>query len=214
MGSLERGRKDRLDTYTDLAADRCGQVLRYADELAEPSRSLYEGAATACLAAFHGEPALWSRAQTALADVQPRAAELDCLDTPVHLLLQSLVEQHEQFPGARFSRTFDTAHTGPCPRVLRLIPDHGPREGGYPVRLLGVNLPPTVGVHFGSHDLTVATSDGREAVVIAPPANPREKSVSVWVDGWPFGAEVTPRFAYARQRSGGNPSATPSPTTR
>jgi hypothetical protein len=139
----------RDGAYGSIVIGECDDALRFSNRFEEPSRSVYEGGASACLAAFHNRPDLWPRAQTALTTVGPQTSRLDCLDLPVYRLLQSLVEMHRQDPDAHFVTTFGDGQGPPCPRVLELIPDHGPREGGYSVRLIGENLPPMAGIHFG-----------------------------------------------------------------
>ena len=184
----------RERAYPSLVQGECDQVLPILHTIPEPSRSVYEGAASACLAAFHNQPQLWSRAQAALTTVGSQTSQ-DCFDKPVHQLLQSLVEVHRQDPGAQFVTRFGSGSAPPCPRVLELIPDHGPREGGYQIRLIGVSLPPMAGIHFGETYLTVNTNDGREAVITVPPADAVGAPVyeqdgysyfSVWAEGWPI----------------------------
>lgn len=162
-------RTDDRRPFAALAAGDCERVLKRTGKLPEPTRSLYEGAASACLAAFHHQPDRWPRAYEALAVVRPHLPRLDCLDRAVYQLLDSMTELHRQYPDAVLTKDSDEQQGGKlsCPRIVRLVPDHGPRQGGYPVRVVGVNLPPTVGIHFGDHYITVDTEHGMQAVVTA-----------------------------------------------
>ncbi|MCA1673247.1 MAG: hypothetical protein LC799_13960, partial [Actinobacteria bacterium] len=219
------GGDERTWAYSNLAGGKCDHVLSILDNLDEPSRSVYEGAASACLAAFHNRPQLWPRAQAALTTVGSQTSRLDCLDTPVHELLQSLMEMHRQDPDAQFVTNFDSGEEElSCPHVLELVPDHGPRQGGYSVRLIGENLPPMTGIHFGKKYLTVSTNGGREAVITVPPADealpPEDEydgynNVGVWADGWPPGIwMVPPVFKYdPAERTENAPPASSSPPT-
>gem|GEM_PF-7051066 len=215
---------DEASAYFDLAGGDCDHVLSNLDNLDEPSRSVYEGAASACLAAFHNRPQLWPRAQAALTTLGSQTSRLDCLDTPVHKLLQSLMEVHRQDPDAQFVTTFGSGEEPRCPRLLELIPDHGPRQGGYSVRLIGENLPPVTGIHFGKKYLTVSTNGGSEAVITVPPADeaatPEDEydgnsGVLVEADGWPLGLWlVPPFFTYdPAERTENAPPASSSPPT-
>jgi hypothetical protein len=73
----------RERAYPSLVQGECDQVLPILHTIPEPSRSVYEGAASACLAAFHNQPQLWSRAQAALTTVGSQTSQ-DCFDKPVH----------------------------------------------------------------------------------------------------------------------------------
>lgn len=148
----------------------------------------------------------------ALAIVQPQTSRLDCLDRAVYQLLASMTELHRKYPEAQLTKEPGEQGTeSACPQIVKLIPDHGPRQGGYPVRLLGNNLPPTAGVHFGDHYFTVTTERGQEATITVPPADPQDRSVRVWVAGWPFGSDNAPLFRYDHVEPTRSPPATPEP---
>lgn len=211
LGPKWRANEERRP-FATLAAGRCDNVLDRTGDLPEPTRSLYEGAASACLAAFHDQPKRWERAYEALAIVQPQTSRLNCLDRAVYQILESMTELHHQYPEARLTKESSEHSTEPaCPQIVKLIPDHGPRQGGYPVRLVGNNLPPTAGIHFGDHYFTVPTERGREATITVPPADPQDRSVRVWVAGSPFGSDDSPLFKYDRVKPTRSPPATPEP---
>jgi len=198
-GADGEGSYDNVSAFFDLVDGHCDDTLANIGNLTEPYLSVYEGAASACLAAFHNQPHLWQRAQASLTTVGPQTSRLECLEKSVYQLLQSLVEVHRQDPEAQLVKS-DTPGNGPnCPRVLELIPDHGPRQGGYQIRLLGVNLPQTAGIHFGDQYLTV-TTNGSEAVVTVPPMDeavpPEYECADVWPEGWPLGADNSRFFCY------------------
>jgi IPT/TIG domain len=205
----ERGSPAGSEAYYYLADDQCEEALAHIGDLPEPSRSLYEGAASACLAAFHDQPDRWPSAHAGLMAVGPQTSRLNCLEKSVHQVLKSLVSIHEQAPDTKFVKDDKKGEeTDPkCPQIQGLHPDHGPWSGGYEIKITGVNLPSTVGIHFGARYLTAVTRNGTEAVVTVPPAEatipPGERqdgtgevAVKVWVDGWPWGAEGTPSFTY------------------
>jgi len=229
FGPLAGGPDDMLiGAYESLSRGDCEGVLTSIahPDWDEPSRSqfrsLYEGAAAACLAAFHNQPNLWSRAaraEGALTSAQPHATQFDCLDMAVYRFLQSLIEVHRQDPEAQLIKG-NTEGGGPCPRVLEVIPDHGPRQGGYSVRLVGVNLPPEAGIYFGDHYVTVATQGGREAIITVPPVetalpgysmdDPAEAVSSVCADGWFYGFLNCATFVYDGAAPRAGPPSDPS----
>jgi hypothetical protein len=178
-----------MDVYNSILDDYCVQALAEIDQanIPEPARSMYKGAASACLAAFHNRPELWPPSDTALVTAQPQTSKFNCIDMAIYQLLKSLAEAHRQDPSTQFVKKV-TESGGPCPRITQVSPDHGPAQGGYQVRIIGVNLPSKVGVHFGDRYFTVATSSSREVLVTVPPTSATKlpAEVSVWVDGWPF----------------------------
>jgi IPT/TIG domain len=191
------------EAFTAIQEGNCGRALDMAegrtpdDPMPEPTRTLYEGAGAACLAAFPGRPDLWPRAGSALERLTGRTARLDCLQQAVHGLLERVVAAHRADPGA----TLEQRTTGPrgelaCPRFTRLVPDHGPAAGGYEVRIQGRHLPREVGLVWGEHYLTAVSEDGHSIVVTAPPAAPGEEGAFVVPDGWPYGPANNPSFRY------------------
>lgn len=188
-GGKGDGRLERVDAYNGLAKDDCEQIAPHLKEsrIYGPSLSLYEGAVSACLSAFHHRPDLWARAVQGLTAAQRSTARFDCIDMAVYRFLRALVEAHHQAPDAQFVKA-PTSQGGPCPRITEVIPARGPPQGGYQVRVVGVNLPRQAGIHFGDHYFAVSTEDGREALVTVPRAAGvvAPRLVEVWVDGWPF----------------------------
>jgi hypothetical protein len=197
----------------------CAHALRLSertsnklDRLPERSRSLYEGAGSACLAAFKQRPELWPRAEAALGKTIKHAPRLDCQQQTVYRLLTRLVEVHRAEPNAQLvKRPAGKLGLLKCPRFLKITPGHGPAEGGYPIRLEGENLPRMVGVNFGlEHHIDAVSEDGRHVVITAPPSNP-DALVYVWPDGWPWGDANSVEFYYDPSAPTSRP---PTTTTR
>lgn len=181
-----------------------------------PLRTLYLGAGSACLAAFHGRPELWPRADAALERVTRHAPTPDCESRAVYELLRRLVEAHRAEPSARLVKQTVGKRELACPRFTKITPNHGPAEGGYTVRIEGENLPPVVGVNFSvdlgvNHHSKAVLRDGRYVEVTVPRAAHPEEPASVMPDGrrlW-TGAEVEFRYDPPATRS----TTTTRPTT-
>jgi hypothetical protein len=125
--------------YRELQKLRCGKVFDRVAELQEPARTLYTGAARACLAAFDGRSELWSQSKVAYDAVASRRGELTCMDRAAFALLERLVTLHEQFPHRAFVNAATTeAKAPPCPTISGLTPDHGPE--GTTVMMTGQHL--------------------------------------------------------------------------
>jgi hypothetical protein len=125
--------------YRELQQRRCGAVFDRVGELDEPAVTLYTGAANACLAAFQGREDLWPTASEALAAVDGRVDELNCMDRAALALLERVVRLHEEHP----ARAFQPAAKGkskapPCPSIKALVPDRG--IAGTLVRMSGRHL--------------------------------------------------------------------------
>lgn len=204
----------------------CRGALRIVErgELGGPGRSVYEGAAAACLAAFEGRPELWPRAEAAAARVTGQASDLACETRAIHRLLSRLLAIHRADPDARLARgPVGVRGTLSCPRFTSITPDHGPAEGGYQVRITGEHLPGTVGVNFGSegHHVEAVVEDGALTVTVpvapawvASAVDPADRAVSVWPDGaviWPFNAAVS--FTYDPPASSSSETTEPSTST-
>jgi hypothetical protein len=125
--------------YRELQQLRCDKVFDRVAELQEPARTLYKGAARACLAAFDGREDLWPRADAAYDAVAGRRGELTCMDRAALALLDRLVTLHKEFPHRAFENAAtDEAMAPPCPSISGLTPDHGP--AGTLVRVTGQHL--------------------------------------------------------------------------
>jgi hypothetical protein len=183
------------EAFATILDGDCRRVLTMIDtsawELGGPVRSVYEGAAAACLAAFDAQPKLWPRAEAAAARVAGHASRLHCEELAVHRLLGRLLQAHRDDPDARLTRgPLGARRALACSRFTRITPDHGPAEGGYPVRIIGDHLPGTVGVNFGTdagHHVEVAVKDGALTLTM-PPARvtrPSDRTVLIWPDGAP-----------------------------
>jgi hypothetical protein len=125
--------------YRELQKLRCDKVFDRVAELQEPARTLYTGAARACLAAFDGRSELWPQSKVAYDAVAGRRGELTCMDRAAFALLERLVTLHAQFPHRAFENAATTeAKAPPCPNISGLTPDHGPE--GTQVTMTGHHL--------------------------------------------------------------------------
>jgi hypothetical protein len=125
--------------YRELQQLRCDKVFDRVAELQEPARTLYTGAARACLAAFDGRSELWPQSNVAYDAVAGRRGELTCMDQGAFALLERLVTLHAQFPHRAFEHAATTeAKAPPCPSISGLTPDHGPE--GTQVKMTGHHL--------------------------------------------------------------------------
>jgi hypothetical protein len=157
--------------YVQFMQGDCASTLELAqgvggmegdERMEEPFRSVYEGAAAACLAAFHGRPALWKTAEARLASAH--TGELSCWHLEVHAMLAELVRAHRDDPDAAFV-SGKAAGSSSCPELTGLHPDHGPRAGGYTVEVTGRNLPATLGLYWFEHELVITAEKGDDGVM-------------------------------------------------
>ena len=187
----------------------CAKTLRIvADEsegeLPEPGRTLYRGAASACLAAFEGRAGLWPGAEAAYEKLRGQWSALSCESRTVYRLLQQLVEVHRTEPQARLVKRVAPRGLLKCPRFTGVIPDHGPAGRSLTVQLEGQNLPRIVGVNLWITDdngdlkyeghLTALSEDGRHLVIKIPPGTGPDDDLLLWPDGarfWFLGDGVT-----------------------
>jgi hypothetical protein len=171
----------------------CAEVLSDSDDIGEPGRTLYKGAASACLAALEGRPELWPRAEAALAKTTRHVSMLACESKTVYMLLKRLVDAHRAEPHARLVKRSGPRQVLKCPRFTSITPDHGPAEGGYTVRLEGQNLPRIVRLNLDvldgnydvkhQHHVTAVSQDGRHLVITVPPATNPDDRLFIWPDG-------------------------------
>jgi len=189
-----------------LARGDCAEARKVAqdtDGAYPPLPTIYDAATAACLAAFHGRSDLWPYVESAAAG---QISLRDCLDRAVADLLRRLVDIHRENPNALLKpQPTGQGETLPCPRIVRLIPEYGPPQGGYPLRIVGVHLPPVVVIHFVQYVeleavdtvITARSIDGTEAVIRVPPQLPgAESEVAIYPDEWPYGPVNTPPFVY------------------
>jgi hypothetical protein len=180
--------------FAAMLDGECERTLRMTDELSQPGRTLYRGAASACLAAFEGRAELWRRAEVAYEQTRGQTSVLSCESRTVHKLLQRLVDAHRTEPNARLVKRSGGVRTLRCPRFTRVTPDHGPADGGYTVRLEGQNLPQVVGVNLDvlggnpdvKHHVTAESQDGRQLMITIPPATNLDDPLFLWPDGARF----------------------------
>ena len=188
--------------YVSFMQGRCWDTLSFArdplqdesDELMdEPQRTLFEGAAAACLAAFHGRSNLWDTARSQLAKLS--AAELGCWDNSVLTILRGLVEAHRANPHAEFVRGKSQSA---CPVLTGTHPDHGPRAGGYEIEIQGRNLPRSLQLRWGEQVITARRAETRGPLkLIVPAAEPDvDVLIVVLVVGAYRGAAGAANFYY------------------
>jgi IPT/TIG domain len=215
------------EAFHAMLDGNCAQALKLSeitssgrDRLGEPSRTLYEAAASACLAAFEPRPELWPRAEAAFRKLANRTSRLDCQEQTVYRLAKRLIDLHRAYPDTRLVRRASGKRgVLRCPRFTAITPNHGPPEGGYTIRLEGVNLPRVVGLNFGpEHHRTAVSQDGRHVVITVPPKQTPDVEVWIWPDGWPFGYAFNVAFYYDPPDTTRPPSATtkqgPTTTTK
>jgi hypothetical protein len=201
-----------------LEEGKCAEARQFAQERRNVLPALYEAAAAACMAAFNDRGELWAYAQAVAARPLPQR---NCFDRGLAPLLLRLVKLHRQQPTAQLRRKPVAAGvTFPCPRILSLTPEHGPAQGGYPLQVTGVHLPPVVVIHFQlSLDLEVrdirittrSTGGGTKAVITVPGRLPgTESGAAVYPEGWPLLGTNTPAFIYDElpKTAGTTPPAT------
>jgi hypothetical protein len=210
------------DAYYSLMEGDCTHVLALSEgkgegyQLSASTRTLYEGVASACLAAFEGRALLWPRAEAAFEKITRQAGGLICEERAVYQLLQRLIEAHRAEPSAQLLKRSVGRRALPCPSFTRIAPNHGPAEGGYTVRLEGENLPAVVGVQFGQHHLKAMVEDGRHVVITVPPATKLDLDIGAYVvpDGSSiFRLDDGVEFKYDPPGSATRPAATTSTTT-
>lgn len=183
------------DAYYSMMDGDCTRALDLAegnladpdDRLTGPARTLYQGAASACLAAFERRTSLWPRAEAAFERAKRQTAGLSCEERAIYELTRRLVDAHRAEPSARLVKRSVGRGELVCPHFTRVTPDHGPAEGGYTVRIEGEHLPPVLGVTIGGgapyHHVTAAVEDGHRLVVTIPPARYPELPAYLFPDG-------------------------------
>lgn len=108
-----------------------------------------------------------------MADGVERLAAVDptrfaCWDREVHDALRALVEQHRADPSATFVRRKGQSL---CPELIALVPDHGPRAGGYLAEVRGRNLPRTLELGWsGGATVVTARRGASGALLVTVPA--------------------------------------------
>jgi hypothetical protein len=155
--------------YRELQELHCATVFDRVGELKEPARTLYKGAAHACLAATAGETARWAHAVAALQAVSGRTDELTCMDGAALALLDRLVTMHAEHPGRSFALAAKSKATAPpCPTIAAIAPDHGV-EG---------TLVQMTGTHLGSDVVGVSVIDSLGNSLPAEPVDSAEGSLA------------------------------------
>lgn len=168
------GQGDLSYAYVAFMQRDCADVLYVARNksteegftpLEEPYRTLYEGAAAACLAGLDGVSEMWDVAMARFAEVDVDA--LDCWDQEVYTVFEALVEAHRRGQRAVFAS--DKTLPRSCPELTGLDPDHGSRSGGYTVTVHGRNLPESLALVWlddGTVVIAERQSDGTMTAVV------------------------------------------------
>lgn len=181
-----------IRAYEHLMTFDCAGLMERLDVDGHPdalnlaqSETLYRAAGTACLAAFDGRSELWQAAR----DLADRAGEpsTSCLDRATRRLLDDLLDAHDADATAIFEPATGEgdAQAPPCPRIDRLVPDHGPL--GTEIRIEGANLHVDVEVHllygdpnrWDSEPLTVTVDSSTQMRVVLPARAPQHGSACV-----------------------------------
>jgi hypothetical protein len=160
------------DCWATLSLARHDQRDETVDSLDEPLRSLYEGTAAACLAAFHGQADMWTTAQADRRRLT--ASQFSCWDRSVFNVLDALIDAHRADSSATFTR--GKGGVSQCPELTEVVPDHGSRVGGYEVEIRGRNLPSTLGLRWGDH-LVTAHRSGEVLIAVVPSAAPDDSDL-------------------------------------
>jgi hypothetical protein len=144
----------------------------------EPYRTLYEGAAAACLAGLDGRSELWDTALERFPAVD--TAALDCWTLEVYAVFDQLVDAHRANRRAELSSS--STHSSGCPELTGIDPDHGPRSGGYAITVEGRNLPPFLTLFWlvpGVEVVAELQTDGTMTVIV--PAVDADEDPSVMI---------------------------------
>ncbi len=158
-----------LYAYAAFTTASCEKVASSAAYLTGPVRTLYEGAAAACMAAFREHSEQWAQAESKYSQVEASTTAFECIDRDVYTMLGSLIDIHRQYPDYRIVRgTSGTTRTS-CPRITEIVPDHGPIQGGQQVQVRGVNLPTRLVVDFDNVTASPVHSNGVEGTLTTPP---------------------------------------------
>jgi hypothetical protein len=128
----------RRDCASALEIARDTSTEEDYEPVEEPYRSLYEGAAAACLAGLDGRSELWDTALERFPAVD--TAALDCWNLEIYAIFHQLVGAHRANLRAEISG--NSTRSSGCPELTGLDPDHGPRSGGYAITVHGHDLPP------------------------------------------------------------------------
>jgi hypothetical protein len=205
------------EAYDNLAAGDCERAVKTARQIdRDPQQSLYRGTGSACLAAFHARSDLWAQAAADLARAAQQQGDFSCWDRGAYQMLAQLVQLHRQDPHRSFTQVGGGGGTSPCPRIRSLVPDHGPMSGGYPVTILGDNLPAEMNVVFGEGTIRATADPGGGKVVIVAPAAGTSGVVDVWIEpvgnhSWEPAAEFTydaPTSSTETESTGTEPTGT------
>jgi hypothetical protein len=185
------------DCEETLAIARSPGGGELGEPVKEPYRSLYEGVAAACLAAFHGRQGLWRTAQARLAST--RTGGLDCWELEVYAIFKELVRAHQANSGAVFVRG-KKSRSSKCPQLTGLDPEHGSPAGGYPIVVEGRNLPPTLTLRWSADVDSVLTArkgaDGVMRLEVPPAESGQDALVVINIPNAPRIDAVYVNFTY------------------
>ncbi|MFF5296168.1 hypothetical protein [Paractinoplanes globisporus] len=185
------------DCWATLELARVARAAEGVEPLEEPLRSTYEGAAAACLAAFHGRADLWGLAGRRHDRVT--VSGLDCWDRSVYAILHQLVTAHRADPDATFAVAKGTASA--CPQLAEwTFPRQGPRTGGYSIEIRGRNLPMTLELLWNYDRVVTAkrAGPGRPMKVVVPAARSDDHDVTIKIANAPRDRGVAPVIALVR----------------
>jgi hypothetical protein len=166
---------------------------------------LYAAAASACLAAFHGQPNMWQQAQSRLSGVQ--RGTVSCWEQEIYDISAQLIQVHNSAPEAQFKISSEGGLSS-CPRLTGIDPSHGPAGGGYQAMVLGENLPASLRLYFGGSEVDAIRQADGTAIVDVPAGH--TGTVTVTISDVP-GRGVTPdlQFTYDQDHQSTIPDPTP-----
>jgi hypothetical protein len=183
-----------IEPYLLLLRRDCAGALESANtwfgDQDDARGAVYRGAATACLAAFHGQPQRWAAASRHLTIALAGSHRLSCAERVTLEWLEAIVGLHEEDRTRAFAAE---APQGYYSGVERLSPDHGP--AGQEVRVEGSNLRCGVEVEITQGSQVVSAQlfpepGGGGAAFTAPEGlapGPAEVAVLGDVDSWVIG---------------------------
>ncbi len=173
---------DLYQLIMQATQDSCRQALD--PELNDaPTRTLYQGAAAACLAALHGKNARWAEAEAAFSSLHGRPA--GCVDQATFDLLGSILEAHDADPEAVFTREGEPVEGKPdrvrlpCPRVTKVTVTRG--SGVLEINVEGTRLNQVLELSYAPVDQCPQPPDFESGLRLEPEGD--SKSLHATVTG-------------------------------
>ena len=201
LGPLGGGATGQEETaFTAFATGDCAAFSEPLTVTDEPGATIYHGAYAACRIVA-GDPTPWTDLAQAVADLQPVADTFDCLESPMYTIMSQMVRVHSANPGATVHRSNGPPKPLRCPEIAEVTPNHGTRMTETEVAFTGKNLPARVRVHIlpdvGNEQVVEVVLAGQRGTLILPGSpDKKNKGMTIWPEGWPFGPTNTADFEY------------------